>query len=96
MATKEKSPTTLRLDKQTKEEARQVFAEMGMDFTTGINIYINQVARDHKLPFTPSAVDPLDAATEQALADMAAGRMTDYKDFEAYQRAMDKLSTTTK
>ncbi|KRL47887.1 type II toxin-antitoxin system RelB/DinJ family antitoxin [Lacticaseibacillus manihotivorans] len=80
-----------RIDKQTKDAAMAAFKAMGMDMSTGISIYLNQVAHDQRMPFTPSAADPLDATLADALADVKAGRVEHADNYAAYKAAMDKL-----
>ncbi|WP_225418480.1 type II toxin-antitoxin system RelB/DinJ family antitoxin [Lacticaseibacillus daqingensis] len=80
-----------RTDAETKEQARQTFEAMGMDLSTGINIYLKQVVREGRLPFTPSAADPLEATLADALADVKAGRTERYQSMTDYQAAMDQL-----
>lgn len=80
-----------RTERETKEAAVATFRAMGMDLSTGINIYLKQVARDGRLPFTPSATDPLEATLADAVADIKAGRTEHYDTFEEYQAAMDQL-----
>ena len=48
--------TTLnvRIDPKTKAAASKVFAAMGMDLSTGIKIFLTQVATEKGLPFTPT------------------------------------------
>lgn len=56
MATK---TTTLnvRTDITTKREARRVFKRMGLDLSTGVNMYLSRVAQDKAMPFTPRTVN---------------------------------------
>jgi len=42
---------TLRIDELDKRNAEQVFKDLGMTFSTGINIYIKTVGRQQKIPF---------------------------------------------
>lgn len=79
-----------RTDAETKERARQTFEAMGMDLSTGINIYLKQVVREGRLPFTPSAADPLEATLADALADEKAGRVERYQTFDDYLTAMNQ------
>lgn len=41
----------IRMDKELKEKAEVLFAEMGMNISTAVNIYFRQVIRDGKIPF---------------------------------------------
>ena len=42
---------SIRLDKELKEQADQVFSEMGMSLTTAINVFVRQTVRQRKIPF---------------------------------------------
>ena len=42
---------TLRVDEIDKNNAEQVFKNLGMSFATGINIYLKIVARQQRIPF---------------------------------------------
>ena len=45
---------TLRVDASDKQNAEQVFKNLGMSFATGINIYLKTVGRQQKIPFSLS------------------------------------------
>ena len=40
----------IRIDKKTKENARKVFAKIGMDMSTAIKLFLNQAERTKSLP----------------------------------------------
>jgi len=42
---------SIRLDRSLKDEADQVFNEMGMNLTTAITVFIRQAVRQKKIPF---------------------------------------------
>ena len=42
---------SIRIDRGLKNEADQVFNEMGMNLTTAITIFVRQVVRERKIPF---------------------------------------------
>ncbi len=48
--------TTLnvRIEEKTKREAGKVLADMGLDLSTGVKIFLQQVITEKGLPFTPS------------------------------------------
>jgi DNA-damage-inducible protein J len=79
METKKRSAITIRLDSDTKNAARQIFDNLGMDLSTGINIYLKQVIKDKGLPFKPSTINSLDVATELAHEELQNGQ---YRDFD--------------
>ncbi len=56
MATKT-AVLTVRTDAATKKAAQSVFLRMGLDLSTGVNMYLSRVAQDKAMPFTPRTVN---------------------------------------
>ena len=46
-----KTSMSIRLDSEVKEQAQQVFNNLGMDMTTDINIFLRQAIQYQGLPF---------------------------------------------
>lgn len=46
-----KTSMSIRLDSEVKEQAQQVFTNLGMDMTTAINIFLRQAIQYQGLPF---------------------------------------------
>ena len=46
-----KTSMSIRLDSVVKEQAQQVFSNLGMDMTTAINIFLRQAIQYQGLPF---------------------------------------------
>ncbi|HHA9358329.1 TPA: type II toxin-antitoxin system RelB/DinJ family antitoxin [Streptococcus pneumoniae] len=46
-----KMSMSIRLDSEIKEQAQQVFSNLGMDMTTAINIFLRQAIQYQGLPF---------------------------------------------
>ena len=44
----------IRIDEKLKKEASKALAFLGMDTSTAVKIFLNQVIADQALPFTPS------------------------------------------
>ena len=42
---------SIRIDRDLKEEADQVFNELGMNLTTAITVFVRQAVRQKKIPF---------------------------------------------
>ena len=42
---------TFQMDESDKQSAEQVFKELGMTLSTGINVYIKAVSRQLRIPF---------------------------------------------
>lgn len=81
----------VRTDQETEQLARDAFESMGMDLSTGINIFLHQVVNDGGMPFTPSAANTLPGTLADALVDVKAGRVEHFANFADYLGAMDKL-----
>ena len=41
----------IRTDKAIKEQAEQIFNELGLNMTTAINLFLRTVIREHGIPF---------------------------------------------
>ena len=41
----------IRTDKDVKEQAEQLFAELGLNMTTAINLFLRTAIRKHGIPF---------------------------------------------
>lgn len=42
---------TIRVDTEIKNEAKRLFADMGMDISTAVNIFLRQALVDNGMPF---------------------------------------------
>jgi len=70
---------TIRLDRDIKERAEQMFNDFGMNLSTAFNIFARQALRDGKIPF--EIRDPFYSKKSQELpvrsmADAESGRVT--------------------
>ena len=70
---------TIRLDRDIKERAEQMFADFGMNLSTAFNIFARQALRQGKIPF--EITDPFYSEKNQArlarsIADADAGKVT--------------------
>ncbi|MCL1878911.1 MAG: type II toxin-antitoxin system RelB/DinJ family antitoxin [Defluviitaleaceae bacterium] len=90
---------TLRIDESDKQNAEQVFKELGMTFSTGINVYIKTVGRQLRIPFDlalnePAMATPKNSRAEKedafiALSGILAGHEVDL-DKEREERILSK------
>ena len=55
MATK--TTINVRTELKTKREAQRVFKRMGLDLSTGVNMYLSRVVQDKAVPFTLRTVN---------------------------------------
>lgn len=51
MAINAKSRLNLSIDGQLKQDVRIILNEMGLDYTTAVNLYFRRILRDRKIPF---------------------------------------------
>jgi len=63
----------VRTDVATKREAQRVFKRMGLDLSTGVNMYLSRVAQDKAMPFIARTINGF---TPEAEAQMI--RETEY------------------
>lgn len=52
------SRLNIRIDEKLKEQAKEVYSELGMDLTTAVTIFFKQTVRDGGLPFRPHLENP--------------------------------------
>ena len=46
-----KISTSISIEADVKEKAQKLFAELGMDLSTAINIFLKQSIFEHRIPF---------------------------------------------
>ena len=51
---KDKVLINVRIERETKEQAEEIFEEMGVSMTSAITMFLKQTVRENKLPFTPN------------------------------------------
>lgn len=48
------SNVTIRMDKELKDKAEELFTDLGFNFTTAITAFVKQAVREQKIPFVIS------------------------------------------
>ena len=61
---------TIRMDDGLKEEADELFEELGMSFTTAINVFVKQAVREGRIPFEVTTAPKNTAASAYALVEV--------------------------
>lgn len=46
----------IKVDDQLKKDVTKIFADMGLDLTSGIKVYLKRVQQDKKIPFELTSV----------------------------------------
>ena len=75
MSVKTDTSMTIRMNKDIKKQAQQIFSDLGMDMTTAINVFLRQAIRHHGFPFDVT-LDAPNALAEAAMEAAANGRDT--------------------
>lgn len=60
----------IRINKEIKEQAEQIFSELGMNMTTAINLFLRTAIRERGIPFDLK----LDIPNETTIAAIEEGR----------------------
>ena len=68
------STMTIRTDPAVKAQAQKVFADLGMDMTTAINVFLRQAIRYNGFPFEVRNPEP-STLTYSVLDDVKHGRV---------------------
>ena len=83
---------TIRMDKELKKQAENLFDDLGMNMTTALNVFLRQAVREQRIPFAVSRDVP-NAETLEALdevrrmkAEPAAGKT--YADVGTMMKAL--------
>lgn len=83
-----KMSISIRLDSEVKEQAQQVFSNLGMDMTTAINIFLRQAIQYQGLPFDVRLDE--NRKLLQALTDLDQNRNMS-QSFESVSNLMEDL-----
>ncbi len=59
-----KVSTNITIDSETKAKAQELLADLGLDLSTAVNIFLRQMVRENALPFTVRRESPMASAKE--------------------------------
>lgn len=82
----------IRTDKEIKDQAEQIFAELGITMSTAVNIFLRTAVREHGIPFALRLDVPNDTTARaieegrRMLKDPTAPR---YSSMESLKAALD-------
>ena len=85
---------SFRVDKRLKQQADDLFKDLGMNTSVALNMFLTQCVREQAIPFTPSRDIPNDRLTK-ALEEVEAiesGKIKHkkYKNFEEAIKDLDE------
>ena len=82
----------IRTDKDIKDQAEQIFSELGLNMTTAINIFLRTAIREHGLPF-PLKLEVPNATTAAAIEEgrhiASDSSVKGYSSIEALKAALE-------
>ena len=82
----------IRTDKAVKEEADRIFAELGLNMTTAINMFLRTTIREHGIPFALKLNEPNDvtaAAIEEGRRIAADSSVKGYSSMDELRAALE-------
>ena len=82
----------IRIDKEIKKSAEDIFTEMGMNMTTAVTMFLKQTVRDRRFPF----VADLNGYNSETILAVEEGRriandlnVSGYKDITDLRKALE-------
>ncbi len=57
----------IRVNKKTKEKAKKIFNNLGLDMSSGINLFLSQVVNTESIPFEPRTENGFTVKREREL-----------------------------
>ena len=84
MATK--TTINVRTELKTKRAAQSVFKRMGLDLSTGVNMYLSRVAQDKAMPFVARTINGFTPEFEARMI-----RETEYAEKYGKRYAADQI-----
>ena len=81
----------IKVDTDVRDEAKEVFAKLGLDMTTAVNMFLLASIRERGLPFAVNTVSQQDRLIEQFVAarlrlaeqQERSGQFSDFESFAA-------------
>lgn len=87
-----KIPTNISIDADIKAKAQELFAELGLDLSTAVNIFLRQAVREEGMPFDVSSKVP-NATTIAAMEEFEDMKRNPagYKRYSTFKAAMNEV-----
>ena len=84
---------TLRVDKKLKEDAEELYSELGMSLTTAFNIFLRQSVREKGIPFDITLNVP-NSTTVQAIEE--GDKLSSKSSTKRFKNTKDLLNSLNK
>ncbi len=85
-----KISTNISIDADVKKQAQELFADLGLDLSTAINIYLKKAISEQGIPFDVTREVP-NSVTMKAIAD-SENREDVYGPFDSVEALMEALN----
>ncbi|MDE5990220.1 MAG: type II toxin-antitoxin system RelB/DinJ family antitoxin [Clostridia bacterium] len=85
-----KISTNISIDADVKKQAQELFADLGLDLSTAINIYLKKAISEQGIPFDVTREVP-NSVTAKAIAD-SEKRDDVYGPFDSVEALMEALN----
>lgn len=85
-----KVSTNITIDAEVKKQAQELFADLGMDLSTAINIYLKKAVAEQGIPFEVTRKIP-NEVTAKAIAD-SENENDVYGPFDSVEKLMESLN----
>lgn len=81
----------IRTDKDVKEQAEQIFNELGLNMTSAVNVFLRTTIRENGIPFSLKLNVPNDvtAAVEEGRRIVSDNTVKGYSSMEALKKALE-------
>lgn len=90
MTLKADTSMTIRMNSDVKQQAQQIFNDLGMDMTTAINVFLRQAINHRDFPFDVTLNTPNDVTL--AAMDAAENDEDMYGPFDSVASMMEALN----
>lgn len=81
----------IRVDAKTKREAGKIFADLGMDLSTGMKVYLNKVIETEGIPFPVTKGKFLGYPSKEAFEKNRAWTLKHGKSYNSAREMMDAI-----
>lgn len=87
-----KVSTSISIDSDVKAKAQELFADLGLDLSTAINIFLRQSIRDNCIPFSIQREVPnADTIAAMEEADEMAKKPAAYKRYSSFAELLQEV-----
>lgn len=88
--TNESTNLNIRVDKDVKEQAEEIFSKLGLNMTTAINMFLRTAIREEGIPFELSLDTPKDKAIRALEVQKKILQSKGHSDMEDLVRALNE------